>query len=81
MKLNNFIKKSLTLEIQEFLGICQIMSIELFKGKEKEPKDFYELVYEMAEKYQGYNGNRKKQIDKILKAAARNASETKKERE
>lgn len=80
MKLDNFIKRILTLEIEEFLGICQVMGVELIEKEKGSPKDFYCLVYEVAEKYQSYSKTRKKQLDKILKAATKDASKTKKER-
>lgn len=80
MKLDNFIKRILTLEIEEFLGICQVMGVELIEKEKDSPKDFYCLVYEVAEKYQSYSKTRKKQLDKILKAATKDASKTKKER-
>lgn len=80
MKLDNFIKRILTLEIEEFLGICQVMGVELIEKEKDNPKDFYCLVYEVAEKYQSYSKTRKKQLDKILKAATKDASKTKKER-
>ena len=80
MKLDNFIKRILTLEIEEFLGICQVMGVVLIEKEQDNPKDLYYLVYEVAEKYQSYSKTRKKQLDKILKAATKDASKTKKER-
>lgn len=63
-----FIQQISKLEPIEFFGLVNLFSISLDK-EDKTPKDFYELLNEVVERY--FNKDRKfrRKVDKILKAA------------
>lgn len=65
LKLINKIRQ---LEPIEFIGLLNLFSISL-DSEEKEPKDFYELLDEVIEKYFTKDRKFRRKVDKILNAA------------
>ena len=54
-------------EVEIFLGISKLLSVELLDGKE--PRDFTDVFADVMEKFRGKNRARKKELLKVLKLA------------
>ena len=68
--LNRTISRINKLRPEEFLGICQILGIELYEdGDREKPKTAEALMDELLKKLGTLNRTQKRNLEKLLKAA------------
>ena len=68
--LNRTVNRLNKLEPQEFLGICKILGVEIYKENE-EPKTGEELVLEVFAKLENLGKVQRRNLEKLLKAATK----------
>ena len=54
-------------EVEIFLGISKLLSVELLDGKD--PRDFTDVFADVMEKFRGKDRKRKRELLKVLKLA------------
>lgn len=75
--LDKFLRALVKLNTQEFIGVVKMMGIALWDGEsvddEQKPilKSGEALIEEMAQKFQGYNRVRRRNLMSIIEAAGR----------
>ena len=82
----DLLKKIVKLDTVEFLGICKILGVKLYKeikvdasdegARPKneikpEPRDFTEIWTDLCDKVDGLNRTRKRNLNRLVKAATK----------
>ena len=72
------LKKIVKLDTVEFLGVCKILGVKLYKGepnpenpKDVEARDFADIWGELCDKVDGLNRTRRKNLNRLIKAATK----------
>lgn len=56
---------------EEFLGLAKVLCVQLVNVETKEPRDFYEILGEIIEKFVKLGKNQRKEVMSVVKAATR----------
>jgi hypothetical protein len=77
--IDRFITLIANLEPVEFMGLARVLKVKLFKDEEtREPRVFEDVFEEVLEKFTKCDRTRKREILKLIKAAAKRAPGEKK---
>ena len=75
MKGKNSPEKILTeiskLEVTEFLGVCKILDINMYKSDGKTPKEFEDMWNEMCDVIWEMNRTRRRNLGRLIYSATR----------
>ena len=70
------LRKIVKLDTVEFLGVCKILGIKLYKGepnpenpKDVETRSFTDIWGELCDKIDGLNRTRRKNLNRLIEAA------------
>ena len=78
-KPERLLEEIIKLDHVQFFGICKILDIKIFKdeekGKDAEPKTFYELWSEMCDVINDMNRTRRRNLAKLVYAATKEEKE------
>lgn len=72
------LRKIVKLDTVEFLGVCKILGVKLYKGepnpenpKDVEARDFTDIWGELCDRVDGLNRTRRKNLNRLIKAATK----------
>mgnify|MGYP007101853463 FL=1 len=74
VKTEKILEKVVKLDPVEFLGVCKILGIRIFKdndGKQENPRDFSEIWYDLCDKIVQLNRTQRRNLTTLLTAATK----------